>query len=70
MTKEQAIELFEQAKGETKRNQKINAMKQSFGWLVLREYIQHNVTDKLKAEVVEVWTKGILIERNRIIKKF
>ena len=70
MEEQQAIEQFEKAKGVTKRNQKIFAYKQTYGFLVIRKAVQHNVTDKERDEVAEVWEKGLVIERYRIILKF
>ena len=58
MDKNRAIELFEKAKGITRPSQKINAYKQKYGWLVLRESIQYNVTSLTQAagpRVVNNW---------------
>ena len=70
MDKNRAIELFEKAKGITRPSQKINAYKQKYGWLVLRESIQYNVTDKMHNELAEIHDKGFVIERNKVILRF
>jgi len=70
MEEQRAIELFEQAKGVTRRSQKISAYKQPYGFLVIRKAVIHNVAHKERTEVAEVWEKGLVIERNKVILKF
>ena len=70
MEKSRAIELFEKAKGKTKRHQTLFAYKQTYGWLVIRKIVQRNVTDKERDEVAEIHDVGLVIERNNIILRF